>query len=82
MLKITEDCINCNACIDECPNNAVYAPGDSYELNGQTMPALSDDYTFIVPELCKLCEGYSDSPSCQGVCPTDSIVEADSLIMN
>jgi NAD-dependent dihydropyrimidine dehydrogenase PreA subunit len=23
-LKITDDCINCDACIAECPNTAIY----------------------------------------------------------
>ena len=26
-IKITEDCIICNACLPECPNNAIYEPG-------------------------------------------------------
>ena len=25
-LIITKDCINCDACISECPNNAIYEP--------------------------------------------------------
>ncbi len=29
-IKITEDCINCDACISECPNNAIYEPGESW----------------------------------------------------
>ena len=30
-IKITEDCINCDACISECPNNAIYEPGESWK---------------------------------------------------
>lgn len=29
-IKITEDCINCDACISKCPNNAIYEPGESW----------------------------------------------------
>lgn len=29
-IKITEDCINCDACLPECPNNAIYEPGASW----------------------------------------------------
>jgi ferredoxin len=76
MLTINEDCINCNACIDECPNNAIYPAGEEYALNGETMPPLSTDYTFIVNDLCKLCEGYSDSPSCMSVCPSDAVLQS------
>jgi len=74
MLTITEDCINCNACIDECPNNAIFASDESYTIDGVSHPPLSSDFTFIVNELCKMCEGYSDSPSCISVCPSDGIL--------
>jgi len=75
MIVITDDCINCNACIDECPSNAIYEPGTEYEVNGETKPAMSDDITFSVPELCTMCEGYSDEPSCIDVCPSDAIID-------
>jgi ferredoxin len=29
-LMITEECIVCNACEPECPNNAIYEPGVSW----------------------------------------------------
>lgn len=31
-LKITTDCINCGACITECPNNAIYMGGDKWSI--------------------------------------------------
>lgn len=40
---ITEDCISCDACISECPNNAIYEPGEPWKLNDGT--ALSGDVT-------------------------------------
>ncbi|MFH1198206.1 MAG: 4Fe-4S binding protein [bacterium] len=67
MMYITDDCINCAACIDECESNAIYEAGSEYTLEGETKPALSDDYTFIVPELC------TDCKSCAEVCATDAI---------
>jgi ferredoxin len=77
MIVITDDCINCAACIDECPSNAIFDAGESYELNGETKPPLSDDYTFSVPELCTMCEGYSDTPTCIDVCPSDAIINQE-----
>jgi ferredoxin len=74
MIVITDDCINCNACIDECPSNAIYGAGESYEVNGEKKPPMSEDLTFSVPELCTMCEGYSDAPSCIDVCPSDAII--------
>lgn len=40
-IKITDDCINCDACISECPNTAIYEPdeewsyADGTELSGE-----------------------------------------------
>ncbi|RYF89657.1 MAG: 4Fe-4S dicluster domain-containing protein [Chitinophagaceae bacterium] len=31
-LRITEDCIVCNACLPECPNSAIYEPGVEWAL--------------------------------------------------
>ena len=36
MMVITEECINCAACIDECEQNAIYNAGEKYQLNGET----------------------------------------------
>ena len=74
MLTITEECINCNACIDECPNNAIYNAGDEYAIDGVSYPPLSMDYTYIVNDMCKMCEGYSAEPSCISVCPSDAVL--------
>ena len=45
---ITDECINCDACISECPNNAIYEPdeewsyADGTELSG-TIELLDGD---------------------------------------
>ena len=37
-IKITDDCINCEACEPECPNNAIYAPEENWKFSdGTTM---------------------------------------------
>ncbi len=68
-MKITEECINCSACIDECEHNAIYNAGEGFTVNGENRSALSDDYTFIVPELCDNCK------SCAEVCAVGAIIE-------
>lgn len=68
-MRITEECINCSACVDECEHNAIFNAGEDYIVNGETRPALSQDYTYIVPELCNDCK------SCVEVCAVDAIVE-------
>ena len=35
-IKINDECINCGACEPECPNNAIYEGGTSWEFVGQT----------------------------------------------
>lgn len=76
-LMINEECINCDACKPECPNSAIFEPGEEYELNGETHDALSDDLYYIVPDLCTECEGEADEPQCASVCPTDACVAAE-----
>jgi ferredoxin len=58
-LMITEECINCDACRPECPNEAITA-GDSIYV--------------ISPELCTECVGFFDEPQCASVCPVDCCV--------
>ena len=57
-LKITEECINCDVCEPECPNNAIYAGVLIYHID---------------PQLCTECVGHFDNPQCQEVCPVDCI---------
>ncbi len=69
MMVITEECINCAACIDECESNAIFEAGDDYIVNDESKPALSEDLTYIVPELCDDCK------ACVDVCAVDAIEE-------
>ena len=71
---INEECINCGACEPECPNKAIYAGGEEYELNGEMHPALSEEFYYIVPEKCTECVGFHDEKQCVSVCPVDSCV--------
>jgi len=59
-LMITEDCIVCGACDPECPNNAITAGEEVYEIN---------------PNLCTECVGYYDEPQCVSVCPVDCVIQ-------
>ena len=57
-LKITEDCINCDVCEPECPNQAISQGLEFYEID---------------PALCTECVGHFDRPQCREVCPVDCI---------
>ena len=61
-LKITSECINCDICEPECPNEAI-----SYDQKGQK--------TYVIdPNLCTECVGFYDEPTCDKVCPIDCII--------
>ncbi len=57
-LMITDECINCDVCEPECPNEAIYQGELIYEIN---------------PEKCTECVGHFDMPQCVEVCPVDCI---------
>lgn len=57
-LMITDECINCDVCEPECPNNAIYQGEEIYEID---------------PGKCTECVGHFDEPQCQQVCPVDCI---------
>ncbi|MBI3145188.1 MAG: YfhL family 4Fe-4S dicluster ferredoxin [Pseudogulbenkiania sp.] len=57
-LMITDECINCDVCEPECPNNAISQGEEIYEID---------------PNLCTQCVGHYDEPQCQQVCPVDCI---------
>jgi len=73
-VKITEECISCNACEAECPNNAIYSAGTPWVLGGEEHPAVSDDITYVVTEKCTECVGFHDEPQCIAACPTEAII--------
>lgn len=35
-IRITDECINCDACISECPNNAIYEPDGDWAYSDGT----------------------------------------------
>ena len=65
-LLITEECINCDVCVPECPNDAIYF-GENYPMGH---PKWSEVYV-IDGDLCTECVGHFDTPQCVEVCPVD-----------
>ena len=57
-LMITDDCINCDVCEPECPNQAIAMGEEQYEID---------------PDKCTECVGHFDQPQCVQVCPVDCI---------
>ena len=80
-IRITDDCINCEACEAECPNTAIYAPEENWKFSdGTTMSddkereAVSDDFFYIATDKCTECKGFHDEPQCAAVCPVDCCI--------
>jgi ferredoxin len=57
-LWITDECINCDVCEPECPNEAISMGELIYEIN---------------PSKCTECVGHFNEPQCVQVCPVACI---------
>jgi ferredoxin len=57
-LKITDQCINCDVCEPECPNQAISMGPEIYVIDWHR---------------CTECVGHFEQPQCREVCPVDCI---------
>ncbi|SDB85136.1 YfhL family 4Fe-4S dicluster ferredoxin [Paraburkholderia lycopersici] len=57
-LMITDECINCDVCEPECPNDAISMGPEIYVID---------------PDKCTECVGHFDEPQCIQVCPVECI---------
>jgi ferredoxin len=57
-LRITDQCINCDVCEPECPNEAIFEGAIYYQIDASR---------------CTECVGHFDIPQCVQVCPVDCI---------
>jgi ferredoxin len=58
-LFITDDCINCDACEPECPNEAISSGADFCEID---------------PDRCTECVGHYNTSQCIEICPVECII--------
>ena len=57
-LMITDECINCDVCEPECPNDAISMGPLIYVID---------------PDRCTECVGHFETSQCVAVCPVDCI---------
>jgi ferredoxin len=57
-LWITDECINCDVCEPECPNDAISMGTEIYVID---------------PRRCTECVGHFDEPQCVQLCPVACI---------
>ena len=55
--KITDECISCGSCEDECGNGAI---------------SEGEEIFVIDPTKCTECVGNADKPACVEICPVDA----------
>ncbi len=58
-LMITDECTLCDACVPECPNEAISEGDELYTID---------------PLRCTECVGHFDEPQCKPVCDPACIV--------
>ncbi|RUM72002.1 MAG: ferredoxin [Sulfurovum sp.] len=65
---IGDTCINCAACIDECPVEAIVDEDDN---------PTGEEYYYVYPDKCVECVDHFDSPACAEACPTEGCITWD-----
>ncbi|MFK5881695.1 MAG: 4Fe-4S dicluster domain-containing protein [Sulfurospirillum sp.] len=70
-VKITDICIACGACIDECPVEAIVDDDDN---------PTGEDIYYVYADKCVECVGYHDEPACAAACPTEGCIVWSDLV--
>ena len=65
-IRITQDCINCAACADVCPNGGILRGASAYHID---------------QNLCTECVGFFTMEQCVAVCPIDCCVRNPKVIL-
>ena len=58
-LSIVDSCVNCWACVDVCPSDAIFATDTHFKINTKK---------------CTECEGTYADPQCASICPIEEAI--------
>lgn len=58
-LKIVESCVNCWACLDVCPSEAIYESSPHFKINAHKCTECEDDYA---------------EKQCASICPIEGAI--------
>lgn len=64
-VKITDTCISCGACIDECPVEAIVDDDDN---------PTGEEIYYVYADKCVECIDHNDEPACATACPTEGCI--------
>lgn len=59
-LKIVESCVNCWACMDLCPSEAIYLGSTHFQIHAHK---------------CSECDGDYAEQQCASICPIEGAIE-------
>lgn len=65
---INDTCITCDACLQQCPVNAI--------VDDMNNPTGKKQY-YVQPEKCVECVGIYDDPQCAAICPSIGCITWD-----
>lgn len=67
-LSIVESCVNCFACFDVCPSDAIFQSSPHFKIDAKK---------------CTECEGDYAQPQCASICPIEeAILDASGMALN
>ncbi|SEQ60702.1 4Fe-4S dicluster domain-containing protein [Azotobacter beijerinckii] len=58
-LKIVESCVNCWACVDVCPSDAISEGGSHFKISASK---------------CTECDGGYEEKQCASICPVEGAI--------
>lgn len=64
-VEITDICISCGSCVDECPVEAIVDDSDN---------PTGEEIYYVYNNKCVECVSYNDVPACATACPTDGCI--------
>jgi len=67
---INDTCINCGACIDECPVEAIVDEDEN---------PTDEEFHFVHADKCVECVSHHDVPACAVSCPTEDCIVWDEI---
>ncbi len=71
-IRITQDCINCGACAEVCPNGGI----------SKGHPSAYGHSAYVInQDMCTECVGFFAREQCVAICPIDCCIRNTSIVL-